>query len=192
MGQFIHASGDPQYVPERWQLEKVHPLVYRSVGYVDAYHIVPFTDGWRIYDPNGDEIVRAISQALHPTTVHGCEWMAVHDGAYIDLRFHHSFSDTSKTSPVHMETLGMDFFMHHKVTKPIWFINPEDGNVTHSGSKRHTNGRTTEHGKRYCSTCGKCFSSNNWCTQHMANCHPHFSKAQDSLVDIMLGVLEKS
>jgi hypothetical protein len=190
MGRFLHACGDTQgvFLPDTWQLETMNPLTYRSIGQVDPYRMFAVTGGWHIEDPYECVIGHASSCSKHPTTVHSCEWTLLKDDNYVysDIVFKHSTWDTSTDSPVQMELLGNDFFMHHKVTKPIWFVNPEDGTIIHSGSKRQRD--CDEPGKRYCSECRKCFSSNNW-TTHMTTCHPTFAKAQDSLTDLVMNAL---
>jgi hypothetical protein len=195
MGRFLHTCGDTQgvFVPDAWEIESMEPLTYKSVGRVSAFHMFSVVGGWHIEDPYECVVAQASSCSKHPTTVHPCEWMILKDGEYVysDLVFRHSLWDTTSEYPVRMELLGQDFFMHHKVTKPIWFINPIDGAVIHSGSKRKRHRYGYETGKRYCSECCRCFSSNNWTVQHMTTCHPTFAKAQDSLTDIVMDSLSR-
>jgi len=71
-----------------------------------------------------------------------------------------------------MEELGRDFFLRVQLTrKVVWFVCPTSGNVYHSAAKPGGPGGRAKPGKRYCHLCKKCFSANNFQSQHLANLH---------------------
>lgn len=61
--------------------------------------------------------------------------------------------------------IGWDLFLRHSVRQPMWFVDPNTGHV-HSASKSTDTHPT---GVRYCPACDRCFSANNFVSQHLAS-----------------------
>lgn len=78
----------------------------------------------------------------------------------------------TEEEPFLLEEIGVDFFLRVqlKTRKVIWFESPA-GEVYHSAAKPGGAGGRAKPGKRYCHICHKCFSANNFQTQHLANLH---------------------
>lgn len=122
----------------------------------------------------GEILAEAPSTALHPSTVGASSWrFAVHGLMQPACEFE-VISDGPNTEqePFQMEELGRDFFLRVQLTrKVVWFVCPATGNVYHSAAKPGGPGGRAKPGKRYCHLCKKCFSANNFQSQHLANLH---------------------
>lgn len=71
-----------------------------------------------------------------------------------------------------MDEIGRDFFMRVQLTRRVvWFECPSSGNVYHSAAKPGGPGGRSKPGKRFCHICNKCFSANNFHSQHLSNLH---------------------
>lgn len=153
--------------------------------------------GWEVVrgsstNAKGARLAIAYTTALHPTTVFFFEWLAYECDAArrwrpLELTFAHVAlrGATSPVHPVTLDRLGLDFFVRHRQTSVVWFVDPHTGEVQHSGAKA-----CREHGpgKRYCSLCGRSFSANNFVTQHMRNIHPYHRVSPteaDDIVDLI-------
>ena len=71
-----------------------------------------------------------------------------------------------------MFELGLDFFLRvHLTRKVVWFRCPTANEVYHSAAKpnKGEGGSRQRPGKRFCSLCNKCFSANNFHSQHRFN-----------------------
>mmetsp|Transcript_8056 Transcript_8056/g.25123 ORF Transcript_8056/g.25123 Transcript_8056/m.25123 type:complete len:598 (-) Transcript_8056:676-2469(-) len=96
----------------------------------------------------------------------------------------------TEEEPFLLEEIGVDFFLRVqlKTRKVIWFESPA-GEVFHSAAKPGGAGGRAKPGKRYCHICHKCFSANNFQTQHLANLHrPGAPKDVTCVPDGMGGV----
>ena len=67
-----------------------------------------------------------------------------------------------ENGPFLLEDLGVDFFSRKTLSHVIQFINPNTGEIEHSGAKEKYGKR----GKRYCFICNNCISANNFVSQH--------------------------
>lgn len=163
------AIGDAiSYIPDEWE-NTDDPDLFRSVN---GYELYSTDTGWEIADTDGAPVARATTHAMHPTTVYIGEWnvQTAEEWKCADLCFVHNSVDTSHDNPISLDKLGFDYFLRHKQTKPLWFIDPITGETVHSGSKRMRNVEAP--GVRYCPLCRCCISSNNFVTQHMRVIHP--------------------
>ena len=166
---FLEAFSFPTLIPSLWESTD-DPTHFCSVG--DLFEMCSTDYGWEVTNREGIPVVRATTHALHPTTIHVGEWMLL-DGAEwkcADIRFTHQPLQTSRENPITLDELGFDYFLRHKPTKPIWFVNPITTETVHSGSKRMRDDEAP--GVRYCPLCQCCISSNNFVTQHMRILHP--------------------
>lgn len=156
-------------LPSLWESTD-DPDLFHSVA--DLFDLCSTDSGWQVIDREGTAVARAATHALHPTTVHVGEWMLYDGGEWkcTDLRFVHRPLQTSRENPITLDELGFDYFLRHKPTKPIWFVDPITGETVHSGSKRMRYDEAP--GVRYCPLCRCCISSNNYVTQHMRILHP--------------------
>ena len=117
-----------------------------------------------------DKIVVAESvNASHPLTVPNGGWYFFVDGIPVK-------SDTFKfticnfddpSNPYSMEDLGDDFFIYVRLTKIIYWVNPVNNCVEHSGAKK----KGERLGRRWCPYCRLSFSANNFHSQHIKNMH---------------------
>ena len=78
-----------------------------------------------------------------------------------------------------MDELGRDFFLRAKLRSRcvVWFQCPATNQLKHSAAKSNNRGsgampgvRSTP-GERYCHLCNRCFSANNFSSQHLQNRH---------------------
>ena len=141
------------------------------------------TGSWQIASEVGAGLVFVAAQTLahHPNTVPRQDWRiakVVED--QISLVEHPDFDvatdgPNTELEPFQLDEIGRDFFlrMQMRTRKVVWFAAPT-GEVYHSAAKpggAGTTGGRAQPGKRYCHLCDKCFSANNFQTQHLSNCH---------------------
>jgi len=155
-----------------------HPRYVRRD--VPELHLFYTGSAWRIVrgsdDPSGELLAEAVSAALHPATVGVSGWslLEAETGAVRHCPEYEMVCDGPNTElqPFLMEELGRDFFLRVQLTrKVVWFVCPATGNVYHSAAKPGGPGGRSRPGKRYCHLCAKCFSANNFQSQHLANLH---------------------
>ncbi len=141
------------------------------------------TASWQVASEIDAGLVFVAAQTLahHPNTVPRRIWrLAKITGDEVSLEDCPDFEvstdgPNTEEQPFSMDELGRDFFLRMQVRtrKVIWFMAPS-GEVYHSAAKpgaAGTVGGRSQPGKRYCHLCDKCFSANNFQTQHLANCH---------------------
>merc|ERR1740117_1416151 len=75
--------------------------------------------------------------------------------------------------PFTMDDLGRDYFLRFQSAerRVVWFRCPATGDVNHSAAKRRSSQGRVIPGKRFCFLCNKCFSANNFHSQHLVNKH---------------------
>jgi len=117
-----------------------------------------------------DGTVVAVSlNATHPLTVPIGGWYFFVNNIRVKsntFRFNIcNFNDPS--NPYSMEDLGDDFFIYVRLTKIIYWVNPLDNSVEHSGAKKSGD----RLGRRWCPYCRSSFSANNFHSQHIKNIH---------------------
>ena len=148
--------------------------------YVGNTNIFWFNHMWVVaYD--GMMLAGAISEAQHPHTVAPGEWHAqVASDVWLRLTAYRICAPltSSPQAPLHLDDIGLDFFVRLRITRPVWFVDPMTGRTRHSGAKcrdklaKGASKRPKRNGGvRFCPTCFGCFSANNFVTQHMRNVH---------------------
>jgi len=146
-------------------------------------YFAPHVPGWRIAPHvNAQQVLaEAFSDAAHPNTITKSSWrllFPVHPGRQPMLQSCSAF-DTSfdgpntPEQPFLIEEIGRDFFTRAQPRKQvIWFECPSTGEVYHSGAKK-AGQQSDKPGNRYCPICNRCFSANNFKSQHMKS-HARF------------------
>jgi len=118
-----------------------------------------------------DVLARSLSDGQHPNTVDKGSWslLASTSGGLLPCDTFDFWTDGPNTpeQPFLMEELGLDYFIRAQPRKQvIWFEDPSTGCVFHSGAKK-AGTYSDKPGNRYCPMCEKCFSANNFKSQHM-------------------------
>jgi len=122
-----------------------------------------------------DVLARSFSNAHHPNTVDKGSWSllastsAAAPPTLVPCDAFDFWTDGPNTpdQPFLMEEIGLDFFIRAQPRKQvIWFEDPSTGQVFHSGAKK-AGAFSDKPGNRYCPMCEKCFSANNFKSQHM-------------------------
>jgi len=118
--------------------------------------------------PSARALVRSDGQ--HPNTVDKGSWslLASTSGlAPCDAFDFCTEGPNTPEQPFLMEELGLDYFIRAQPRKQvIWFEDPSTGQVFHSGAKK-AGTHSDKPGNRYCPMCERCFSANNFKSQHM-------------------------
>ena len=107
--------------------------------------------------------------ALHPNTIDDGAWMLNYSTGFVACR-EFGFSvhgASSKDDPFSMQELGLDFFICAKRHPVVWFRDPQSGKIFHSAAKTSAVAHRNTPGNRYCPICHKCFSANNFKSQHL-------------------------
>jgi len=142
-----------------------------SIGMLHLYYNWP-ASAWQIATqllaPADKVLGQAISDAEHPNTITKSSWFLL--GPFCLLMACPDFDLTvdgpnTIEQPFLIEELGLDFFIRQQPRKlVIWFECPRSGKVYHSGAKK---AGTHKAGNRYCPMCHRCFSANNFKSQHL-------------------------
>lgn len=103
-------------------------------------------------------VATSYSLGLHPLSMSKGDWF-LSDKCIISFEFKLSVEESG---PFLLEDLGLDFFSRKTLSHVIQFINPNTGEIEHSGAKEKYGKR----GKRYCFLCDACISANNFVSQH--------------------------
>lgn len=128
--------------------------------------------GYEFRDARGAVLASAASDARAPMTVGAASWRTA-DGAALGPKFSLlAQGPNSEDAPFTVDELGDDVFVRGVHSGVIWFVCPTTGETYHSAAKPGTGvaGRTRP-GKRWCHICRKCFSANNFSSQHLPNMH---------------------
>lgn len=149
----------------------------------DGKHSISRADDrtWTVVAADGSRVAEATTLALHPTTIVEGEWSVKRRRAWHhhSMHFAHTPINTSPTRPISLDLLGRDFFMRHRTSSLIWYIDPTSGCTVHSGSKAHE-GKT---GVRFCARCNLSISANNFVHQHMRKMHANDPRPGQSGMD---------
>lgn len=148
-----------------------HPSEDDPVGLLHLYYHWPAT-AWQIarelHAPPDKVLGQSISDADHPNTIAKSSWCLLGPlGMLISCAAFDVTVDGPNTidEPFLIEELGRDFFIRQQPRKQvIWFECPRSGQVYHSGAKK---AGTHKAGNRYCPMCDRCFSANNFKSQHL-------------------------
>lgn len=169
----LHAENDPVRGPSR--------NVYAAMCTAPGVQLTMRHDGiaWLLeFCTDEDEqpvvLAKVKSPSLHPATVGSSMWALCIDGEWRDAPDFEmaTVGPNTEEHPYLMEELGLDFFMRVQTTRRVvWFECPATGNVYHSAAKPGGLGGRSKPGKRFCSLCSKCFSANNFQSQHLSNLH---------------------
>ncbi|EOD09124.1 hypothetical protein EMIHUDRAFT_459926, partial [Emiliania huxleyi CCMP1516] len=141
-------------------------------------HLTSDGAAWRVTRGagSGEVIAEAASTALHPGTVEVGSWKVFDRGKELPKSAELEMlcdGPNTEEQPFLMEELGRDFFLRvHLTRKVVWFVCPATGDIYHSAAKPGGEGGRSKPGKRYCHLCNKCFSANNFQSQHLVNLHP--------------------
>ena len=178
------APSDQPLLACDWIRDKEEPLCNGAVHYVSTgkaspsppLHLFKGKKGlWQIAPEVDAAVAYAVakSPAAHPNTVVEGEWLVPTppDGSWQlhkDFHLRHDGPNT-EAQPYDMDDLGADFFLRVKNNKLIWYVDPATGETMHSGAKAA--GSKDKPGQRYCPLCRKCFSANNFVSQHLKNLH---------------------
>lgn len=146
-------------------------------------YFAPQLPGWRIaQNVNAQQVLaEAFCDAAHPNTITKGSWrllLPLNPSTPPMLQSCPGF-DTSADGPntpeqpFLIEEIGRDFFTRAQPRKQvIWFECPSTGEVYHSGAKK-AGQQSDKPGNRYCPICNRCFSANNFKSQHMKS-HARF------------------
>lgn len=138
----------------------------------DSQYTLRRSSASRWHIESTDAIVAiAATLAEHPTTIFVGEWRVRGEGGewrHDGMHFLHYELHTTPATPIPIDLLGRDFFLRHRATTVIWYVDP-GGAVVHSGSKCMASGRGP--GVRYCALCNESFSANNFVYQHVRKKH---------------------
>lgn len=117
-----------------------------------------------------DVLARSLSDGQHPNTVDKGSWsLLASTSGLVPCDAFDFWTDGPNTpeQPFLMEELGLDYFIRAQPRKQvIWFEDPSTGQVFHSGAKK-AGTHSDKPGNRYCPMCERCFSANNFKSQHM-------------------------
>lgn len=140
---------------------RLHHLYYNLAA--SAWQIAP-----QLLAPAHMVLGQAISDAEHPNTITKSSWCLLGPlGMLMSCSAFDMTVDGPNTinQPFLIEELGRDFFIRQQPRKQvIWFECPRSGQVYHSGAKK---AGTHKAGNRYCPMCHRCFSANNFKSQHL-------------------------
>lgn len=143
-----------------------------------ALHLYYHSGVWQITSGiDGDVQMLAMceSDAAHPNTIDNGSWLLLKEpearGGQPEFVPCSTFDFTTSgpntpDRPFLVDEIGLDYFIREQPrTSVIWFECPRTGQVFHSGAKAR--GNSEKPGNRYCPLCHKCFSANNFKSQHM-------------------------
>jgi len=175
-GEWRRSSEEPEVD------SKPHFVKQHDSGMLHLYYHWPAT-AWQIATqlraPANKVLAQAISDADHPNTIAKSSWCLL---GPLDMLMSCSTFDMSVDGPntidkpFLIEELGRDFFIRQQPRKlVIWFECPQSGQVYHSGAKK---AGTHKAGNRYCPMCHRCFSANNFKSQHLKS----HARALDSAI----------
>lgn len=159
-------GGDAAGVPRSWTRDgarRWRPVDEEGGGWL--LELEP-EDIWTLKS-NGRVLAIGIERVSHPAMVD--TWASA---ALERVRFVHDplwLRSSSRDDPHDMEDLGLEFFMHKRFNRVLWYRDPVSGAVHHSGAKPY--GDDDIPGRRYCAICRDSFSANNFVSQHMRNLH---------------------
>ena len=156
-------------VNERPHYANGDPLLPMHIFWVDGT--------WYISDPSCPNMftyAKAESDAMHPNTIYAGEWVGMHTipRGWVEMPdFQVCASlDSSKSNPLSLDEIGVDYFTRIAYPRPLWFIDPTTGEPASSRTKAGKSGRAA--GLRFCNLCNKCLSANNFVSQHLKRKHP--------------------
>jgi len=141
------------------------------IGILHLYYHWP-SSAWQIatqlHAPEDKVLAQSTSDADHPNTIAKSSWCLLGPlGVLMSCPDFDMTVDGPNTidEPFLIEELGRDFFIRQQPRKlVIWFECPRSGQVYHSGAKK---AGTHKAGNRYCPMCHRCFSANNFKSQHL-------------------------
>ena len=193
----IYSTGAPPLLASlngEWHADAKRPEVagrphfLKPVGGAVTLHLYYSSphESWHISTELGAANVyaAAASDALHPNTVARDAWRLACGEPGGFLVQHKEFEiathgPNTAELPFTMDQIGRDYFLRVSLTplirQVVWFRCPATGEVYHSAAKsksvRGEHATRGLPGKRHCSLCSKCFSANNFHSQHLANMH---------------------